>query len=142
MRSHVISDPDHLPLRNVPVASVPAVPAPVASQITAAVRQALARLDLEADGETRFALAVPWGHGADYASIHALCDGLVEALPGIREGRPLLVVLDADVAGLVGAMLQEEFKVGGSIVCIDQVALREFDYVDVGRRLPAQGVVR
>ena len=136
-----LSHPDHLPLRNVPVASVPAVPAPVASQITAAVRQALARLDLEADGETRFALAVPWGHGADYASIHALCDGLVEALPGIREGRPLLVVLDADVAGLVGAMLQEEFQVGGSSVCIDQVALREFDYVDVGRRLPAQGVV-
>ena len=136
-----LSHPDHLPLRNIPVASIPAVSAPSPSEVAGAVKHALMRLDLEDDGETRFALAVQWRHGADYASLRALCQGLVEALPGVRDGRPLLLVMDADVAGLIGALLQEEFKVGGSIVCIDQVALREFDYIDIGRRLPAQGVV-
>jgi ethanolamine utilization protein EutA len=41
----------------------------------------------------------------------------------------------------VGSLLQGEFRVPGSIVCIDQVHLREFDYIDIGRRLPAQDVV-
>lgn len=136
-----LSHPDHLPLRNVPVASVPVVSVPAPQEISRAVTQALMRLDLADDGETRFALALQWRHGADYASLRALCEGLVDALPGVRSGRPLLLVVDADVAGLVGALLQDEFKADGTIVCIDQVALREFDYVDVGRRLPAQGVV-
>ncbi|MGH9199066.1 MAG: ethanolamine ammonia-lyase reactivating factor EutA, partial [Acidimicrobiia bacterium] len=58
-----------------------------------------------------------------------------------KDGRPLLLVMDADVAGIIGALLQEEFRVTGSIVCIDQVQLREFDYIDIGRVLPAQNVV-
>src|SRR5207249_4753473 len=80
-------------------------------------------------------------HAADYHSLRALCQGIVEALPAVRNGRPLLLVVDADIAGIVGALLQQEFKVGGSLVCIDQVQLREFDYIDIGRRLPAQDVV-
>ena len=99
------------------------------------------RLDLGDDGDNRFALAVQWRHGADYQSLRALCAGIIEALPGARHGRPLLLVVDADVAGLIGALLQQEFKVDGSLVCIDQVQLREFDYIDVGRKLPAQDVV-
>jgi ethanolamine utilization protein EutA len=136
-----LSPPDHLPLRNVPVASVAPVATSAPDAISEAVKQALRRLDLEDDGETRFALALQWTHGADYASLRALCEGLIAALPGVRDGRPLVLVLDADVAGLVGALLQEEFAAGGTIVCVDQVALREFDYIDIGRRLPAQGVV-
>ncbi len=136
-----LSHPDHLPLRNVPVAAVGLVGEPSAEEVTRAVRQALVRLDIGEDGDSRFALALQWRHGADYQSLHALCAGIVEALPGVRDGRPVLLVLDADVAGLIGALLQQEFKVGGSLVCIDQVQLREFDYIDIGRRLPAQDVV-
>ncbi len=136
-----LSDPDHLPLRNVPVVALGSVGEPSADQVARVVRQALVRLDLNNDGDSRFALAVQWGHGADYTSLRALCAGIVEALPGVRDGRPVLLVLDSDVAGLVGALLQQEFKVRGSLVCIDQVQLREFDYIDIGRRLPAQDVV-
>ena len=59
----------------------------------------------------------------------------------MRREHPLLVVIDADVAGVVGALFKEEFGVNGAIVCIDQVLLREFDYIDIGRPLPDQGVV-
>ncbi len=136
-----LSDPDHLPLRSVPVAAVGAVERPSAEQIARAVQQAMVRLDLDDDGASRFALAVQWRHGADYASLRELCAGIVDAVPRLRDGRPLVLVVDADVAGIIGALLQEEFQVRGSIVCIDQVQLREFDYIDIGRRLPAQGVV-
>jgi ethanolamine utilization protein EutA len=53
----------------------------------------------------------------------------------------VLVVLDADVANIVGRLLREEFGVRAPIVCIDEVELREFDYVDLGALLPDQNVV-
>lgn len=136
-----LSDPAPLPLRSLPVAAVGAISGSSVEQIAHAVRQAMVRLDLQDDGEGRVALAVQWRRGADYASLRELCAGIVEALPGVRDGRPLVLVIDADVAGILGALLQQEFQVRGSIVCIDQVQLREFDYIDIGRRLPAQGVV-
>jgi ethanolamine utilization protein EutA len=137
-----LSDPSHLPLRSIPVAAVTGITKPEASQVADAIRRAIHRLDLDdGDGDRRFALGLRWRYGADYASLRQLCTGIVDAVPGAREGRPLLLVVDADVAGLVGSLLQEEFQVPGSIICIDQVHLREFDYIDIGRRLAAQEVV-
>jgi ethanolamine utilization protein EutA len=101
---------------------------------------ALARLDAHHGGVA--ALAVEWPHGTDYASLAALCEGLAAAL--VREddsSDPVLVVLDADVANIVGRLLRDEFGVRAPIVCIDEVELREFDYVDLGALLPDQNVV-
>jgi ethanolamine utilization protein EutA len=109
--------------------------------VAEAVRRALRRLDLE-DGRDRFALAIHWHHGPRYAAVSELCHGIVTALPEtVGAGRALLLVLDADVARLVGHTLREECGVAGPLACIDQVALREFDYVDIGSLMPDQYVV-
>jgi len=135
-----LSDPQVLPMRSIPVVRLRHAK-PSAPVIKQSVHEGMARLDLNDGGDGRFALAVHWHHGADYASLRELCAGIVSALPRITDGHPLLLVIDADVAGLAGALLQQEFGVTGTIVCIDQVLLREFDYIDIGRRLPDQGVV-
>jgi ethanolamine utilization protein EutA len=136
-----LSDDGILPVRNVPVAAVRGLDAPSVERVAEQVRRALRRLDL-ADGDGRFALAVHWHHGPEYAALSALCKGIVQALPETVEARyPLLLVIDADVAGLVGRMLREECGVAGPVACIDQVALREFDYVDIGSLMPDQYVV-
>ena len=135
-----LSDDGILPVRNVPVAAV-RFESPTRDGVAKAVRRALGRLDLQ-DGQDRFALAIHWHHGPQYAAVSELCNGIVEALPGtVGARRPLLVVIDADVAGLVGRALQEECGVTGPLACIDQVALREFDYVDIGSQIPDQHVV-
>jgi len=106
-----------------------------------AVHRALRRLDLK-DGQDRFALAIHWHHGPGYAALSELCNGIVAALPGtVGTRQPLLLVIDADVAGLVGRTLREECGVAGPLACIDQVTLREFDYVDIGSFMPDQYVV-
>jgi ethanolamine utilization protein EutA (predicted chaperonin) len=137
-----LSDEGVLPVRNVPVAAVRGFGSPPSRRgVADAVRRALRRLDLE-DGRDRFALAVHWHHGPQYAAVSELCNGIVAALPEtVGAGRPLLVVIDADVAGLVGRALREECGVAGPLACIDQVALREFDYVDIGSLMPDQYVV-
>ncbi len=136
-----LSDAGILPVRNVPVAAVRGLDSPSRQQVAEAVRRALRRLDL-ADGHDRFALAIHWHHGPQYAALSELCNGIVEALPETVGARhPLLLVIDADVGGLVGRTLREECGVAGPLACIDQVALREFDYVDIGSLMPDQHVV-
>src|SRR5205823_13687266 len=99
-----LSHPDHLPLRNVPVAAIGSVDEPSAGHVSAAVRQALIRLDLGDDGDSRLVLAVQWRHGADYHSLRALWQGIVQALPAVRHRGPLLRVADADIAGVLGRL--------------------------------------
>ena len=136
-----LSDDGILPVRNVPVAAVRGLDSPTRDRVTHAVRGALRRLDL-AEGQDQFALAIHWHHGPRYAAVSELCSGIVAALPEtVGARRPLLVVIDADVAGLVGRALREECGVSGPLACIDQVALREFDYVDIGSLMPEQYVV-
>ncbi len=136
-----LSDAESLPVRNIPVAAVRGLDVPARDRVTAAVRRALRRLDLE-EGQDRFALAIHWHHGPEYGALRELCTGIVAALPHtVGDHHPLFLVIDADVAGLVGRALQEEFRVACPLVCIDQVALREFDYVDIGSMLPDQHVV-
>jgi ethanolamine utilization protein EutA len=136
-----LSDAGVLPVRNVPVAAVRGLDTPSPDRVAEAVRRGLRRLDL-ADGQDRFALAVHWHHGPQYPALAALCHGIVDAVPRtVAAGDPLFVVIDADVAGLVGRTLRDECGVRGPVICIDQVALREFDYVDIGGLMPEQHVV-
>ncbi len=136
-----LSDDGVLPVRNIPVAAVRGLSSSSRQQVAEAVRCALRRLDLE-DGHDRFALAIHWHHGPEHAALLELCNGIVAALPEtVGARRPLLIVIDADVAGLVGHVLREECGVNGPLACIDQVALREFDYVDIGSLMPEQYVV-
>ncbi|MGH2450329.1 MAG: ethanolamine ammonia-lyase reactivating factor EutA, partial [Candidatus Limnocylindria bacterium] len=133
-----LSDPDLLPLRDLAAVAVrPA--AASADAIAREVRSGIARLDRE-DG--RFALAVRWRHGPAYDALHELCEGIAR---GTREvlapGRPLVVVIDADVAGLVGQMLRDELGVRGPVLCVDQIALSDLDFIDVGSLVPERWVV-
>jgi ethanolamine utilization protein EutA len=133
-----LSDPGILPLRDLAAIAVhPEAPDPAA--IAAEIRRGLTRLDRE-DGS--FALAIRWRHGPTYAALNALCTGIAD---GTRDrlpaGAPLVVVLDADVAGIVGQILESERHVSSPLVCIDQIALSDLDFIDIGTVVPEHAVV-
>ena len=69
----------------------------------------------------------------------ALARGIVEALPQtIRNGKPLFLILDADIAQTLGAILKDELHVGSEVLVLDGIALWDFDYIDLGRvRMPS-----
>jgi ethanolamine utilization protein EutA len=124
-----LSDPGILPLRDLAAVAVqPEAADPEA--IAAEIRRGITRLDRETG---TFALAIRWRHGSAYAALRALCAGIAD---GTRErlaaGGPLVVVLDADVAGIVGQILESELHVAVPLVCIDQIALSDLDFIDVG----------
>ncbi len=133
-----LSDTGLLPLRDLAAVAVrPA--APDAAVIARDIRNGITRLD-RADG--RFALAVRWPHGSAYPALHELCAGIAEGTRGtLPDGRPLVVVLDADLAGVVGQMLGDELGVRSPLVCVDQIALSDLDFIDVGALVEERAVV-
>ena len=133
-----LTDPGILPLRSLAAVAVrPPAADPVA--IAEEIRRGIIRLDREAGS---FALAIRWPHGSAYAALRALGEGIVEGTRGrLAPGGPIVVVLDADVAGIVGEILESELGIGAPVVCIDQIALSDLDFIDIGAVLPEHSVV-
>ena len=133
-----------LPLRNVPVIA-PELPlqgeALDSERISEAVRAALERLDLES-GERPAALCYRWSGSASFARLDAFCRGVVAGLAALLgRGQPLVLVGEGDIGGLIGIHCVEQLRIGNSVVSIDGVTLKEFDFIDIGEMIPASGAV-
>ena len=109
--------------------------------IAGAIHQALHRLDLH-EGRQAVALCYRWRGSATFHRLDAFCRGVTLGLAGVLSaGHPLVLVGEGDVGGLVGIHAYEEAKVGGPIVSVDGIMLKEFDFIDIGELMPASGAV-
>jgi ethanolamine utilization protein EutA len=125
-----------LPLRNVPVV--------------------LARLDLSADmldrkalvgaladalalqgssaGRGASALAIHWAGTPSFARLSQLARAIARALEGhLGPTDPCIVLVEGDVAGVLGRRLEQAFGGARPVICLDGVHVHEFDHLDVGR---------
>ncbi len=133
-----LTKPEILPLRDLAAVAIRPERAD-ADAIARSLRDGIARLDRE-DGA--FAVAVRWDHGPAYAALRELCAGIRDGVRDvIASDRPLVVVLDADVAGIVGQILQDEMAVEAPLVCVDQIQLSDLEFVDIGQVVPDKQVV-
>ena len=100
-----------------------------------AIQEHFHAFDLE-EGETEVALVFCWEGSPAAIRIDAFCRGLLEGLPGtLKKGGSIYLVFDHDMAGLVGNLLTEEFKIKNDILSIDGITLRDFDFIDLGKML-------
>jgi len=139
-----VSPLDALPLRNVPVIA-PQLQLDHETIDPAAIEHAIStmlkRLDLAA-GEMPVALFVPWRGSATFQRLDAFCRGAVGGLAGVLvRNNPLILAGDGDVGGLLGIHLREEMRIKNSIVSIDGLELKDFDYIDIGAMLESSGAV-
>jgi ethanolamine utilization protein EutA len=75
-----------------------------------------------------------WEGHPDYKRVRALADAIYTGLAErIQRGKPLFIILDADIALNLGRTLKEDLKISSPIMVIDGVALWNFDYIDLGR---------
>lgn len=137
-----ISNPEVLPLRNLPVVH-PRLPTGDLEEQTVetAIKQAFRRLDLE-EGEKPVAVAFSWKGEPHYRTLRALAGGIAGALPrSIRAGFPLVIALQEDVGRSLGGILAEELGVVADLVSIDGLHLIELDFIDVGEVIQPTNVV-
>ena len=133
-----LSHPDLLPLRNLQVVTpqFEQTEAIRATEIKNSVERALQRFDAT-DTERTVALAIRWELGPSYPLIRTLAEGLVGAMkPHIDHGQPLVLVFDADIAKLMGNIIERELVPGAGIISIDGIDLKDFDFIDIGQELP------
>lgn len=136
-----ITNPDILPLHNLPVLRPVLGESPSADAVAAALRRSLRRADIE-EGTVPVAVALAWDGLPYYHALRALAEGIVAALPRtLGSGVPLTVVFDGDVGRTVGGILREELGVANDLICIDGVRLSELDYIDIGRVVEPANVV-
>ena len=64
------------------------------------------------------------------------------ALPRtLASGLPLVLLIDGDIAMSLGRLIRIETAPGADVIAIDGVALKAFDYVDIGRRIELTNAV-
>jgi len=95
-----------------------------------------------AEGENEFALAFRWRGEPSYHRLAAFARALTIALKhSIERRRPLYLILDGDVAQTMGGILKEDWALASEVLVLDGIALRDFDYIDLGRiRMPSYTV--
>ena len=59
----------------------------------------------------------------------------------MRSRRPIYLVFDHDLAGLVGTVLKNDFELKNDVLAIDGVILHDFDFIDLGKALEPSGTV-
>jgi ethanolamine utilization protein EutA len=94
------------------------------------------------EGEAEVALVFRWDGPPAAIRIAAFCLGLMEGLPAtVRSARPIYLVFDHDLAGLVGTILKNDFELKNDVLAIDGVTLHDFDFIDLGKALEPSGTV-
>jgi ethanolamine utilization protein EutA len=127
-----------LPLRNIPVVTLP-LPDPLTPDaVAAAIDAALLRNDRERG--TPIALAVAWDRSPAYANLLAFCKGIAAGI-GVQHTAPLVVLVDGDIAKSIGHLLYDELGWTSPLVSIDGVRLQDLDFVDVGEMVQPAGVI-
>ena len=132
-----------LPRRNLAVLRPPVVLQGEikADALAAAIREHFKAFDI-VEGETEVALAFRWRGEPSFDRLSAFASGLLAGLPRtVQAGKPIHVILDGDIAQTLGAILKEDLGVASEVLVIDGIALRDFDYIDLGRiRMPSRTV--
>ena len=139
-----LSDKEKLPIRNVPVASLNINLSEdfTSEEVTASINEALKRLDMT-EGENQVAIALRWGGDPLHARLFALAQGICNGLPKTvaDPGLPMVIMMDGDAGRTLGNILVKELDVEGEVISVDNVQLRDFDFVDIGEFMPDTQVV-
>jgi ethanolamine utilization protein EutA len=109
-----------------------------AAAIAKAVREHFTAFDV-VEGENEVALAFRWHGEPSFERLSAFAQAIKRSLPRtLEQKKPIYLILEGDVAQTVGAILKEDLKVGSEVLVLDGIALRDFDYIDLGRiRMPS-----
>ena len=132
-----ISRPEMLPRRNLQVLRPPMEFGATidAVALAQAIQNHFTAFDL-VEGEAEVALAFHWTGMPSYERIAAFAKALTQGLRRtVDRKKPMVVVLDGDVAQTLGAILHEEHKIESDILVVDGITLQDFDYIDIGRML-------
>ncbi len=138
----LVTEDNDFPIRNIPVV-VPYLPqeSPTEKEIKRAIDMAYQRIDLK-EGEAQVALSFHKTIGLSYERLKSFAQGIVSAVPSlVKKNMPLILVFKDDIGNSVGNVMKRETEMKSNIISIDELGLREGDYIDIGEPMASKQVV-
>jgi ethanolamine utilization protein EutA len=126
------------PLRNIPVMRVDVDPSKlsidhVVSQISASCQ----RFDLEA-GKDLVAFYFKDPVTVSYSRLELFAKSIEAALAdAVKSNLPVILIFDTDIACSVGNVIRRETDLKTNVLALDELVLREGDWIDIGEPLLA-----
>jgi ethanolamine utilization protein EutA len=130
------------PIRNLPVVTPNVVRGNTsADEVRRAIENAIKRFDIQ-EGIDPLILSFADAVRPSYERLTEFSKGVVSALPRtIKEGKPIMMCFDSDIGNSVGNIMKRETGISNDILSIDEVQLREGDFVDIGEPIIENVVV-
>ena len=128
-----------LPLRNLEVRALDISGMDNAADISQAMKDAVARDNLTS-GTGEVIWEVRCAPNREYRYLAELARGLGEG-GTLLSGGPLALILDQDIAMLVGRLMADELEITKDVVVLDGISLKEVHFVDLGRFRPDSNTV-
>ncbi|NHJ05188.1 MAG: ethanolamine ammonia lyase-activating protein [Candidatus Heimdallarchaeota archaeon] len=138
----LVTEDNQFPIKNIPVV-VPYLPQdnPSPEEIKKSIDYAYKRIDM-IEGEAPIALAFHKTIGLSYDRLKTFAMGIVSAVPTIVKNKlPLILVFSDDIGNSVGNVMKRETELTSNIISIDELNLREGDYIDIGEPMANKQVV-
>lgn len=122
------------PIRNLPIV-LPKIQRELLSEeyVAAQIAAALKRLDIS-EGNEPIALAFHDPVRTVYEKLKIFSQGVVKALhQTVMRNQLIIMIFDTDIGNSVGNVLFRETKVKNNILSIDEISLKEGDFIDIGQ---------
>lgn len=140
--STVFVKPEMLPIRNIPVAKIhwkdfPEDEAGIKRHIVDVVKRYEGSLKHNA-----LAISLPCPKELSFENIQRMANGIYGAWQEAMEPtKPLIVIVEKDIAKVLGQTLQIRACGEMKFICIDSIYVNDGDYIDVGRPMSKDDVV-
>jgi ethanolamine utilization protein EutA len=126
------------PIRNVPVIRVDIDNAKLSPEhIMSQINTSFRRFDL-AEGDDIVALYFKDPVRASYPQLELFAKSIEAALPrSIHNKLPIILIFETDIACSVGSVMRRETELKTNLLALDELTLKEGDWVDIGEPLIA-----
>lgn len=133
-----ISDPDVLPFRDLPAIYLKAT-----DDFDAVTSEIIAKADKFSVQDTLImpAIVIPKAFGNSFYKIKGLTQAIAAAARKVTQKGPLVIICEDDIGKAFGNLLKNSLSKPRPVISIDQLTMKEGDYIDIGKPLYDGGVV-
>ena len=129
---------DTFPVKNLPVLKIS--PREEQENLAESLRKKIEWFEVE-DSLQPVAVALTGAEHPTFAEVQTYAGELLLGMKALMErGLPVIVIVERDMAKVLGQSMYALLGYGKDVVCLDGVRLQEGDYIDIGRPI-AQGSV-
>jgi ethanolamine utilization protein EutA len=133
-----ISDPEALPLKDIP--SIRLTVTEDYQAVTSEISEKIERFSYQDSSELP-AIVVPEAFGNSFYQIKGLVQAIAAGIRKAKQRAPLVIICEDDIGKAFGNLLVNSLHDSRPVISIDQLTMKEGDYIDIGKPLYDGGVV-